>query len=52
MDVTHIVPDVVRAAGRFPPAFHVQHLNLLLKHPDATIVTYKKKTDETLETSI
>jgi hypothetical protein len=31
---------------------HVQHTDLLLKHPDATLATYKKKTDETLETCI
>jgi hypothetical protein len=34
------------------PLQHVQHTDLLLKHLDATLATYKKKTDETLETCV
>jgi hypothetical protein len=30
----------------------VQHHDLFLKHLDATLATYKKKTDETLETCV
>jgi hypothetical protein len=34
------------------PLQYMQHLDLLLKYPDETLATYKKKTDETLETCI
>ena len=27
-------------------------LDILLKHPDTTLATYKRKTDETLETCV
>jgi hypothetical protein len=34
------------------PLQQVQHPDLLLKHPEATLATYKKKADETHETCI
>jgi hypothetical protein len=34
------------------PLQHVQHPDLLLKHLDATLAPYKKKTDEILETCV
>ena len=30
------------SAGRFPRIFHVQHPDLLVKHLDATVATYKE----------
>ena len=34
------------------PLQYVRYLDLLLKHPDATLATYKKKKEETLETCV
>jgi hypothetical protein len=49
-----VIPDVacVRAVGCFSTRIPCATSDLLLNHLDATVATYKKKTDETLETNV
>jgi hypothetical protein len=43
-DVAHAAPNIVHTAGRFPRTFHyIATPDLLLKYPDATVATYKKR---------
>jgi len=42
-DLAHATPNIAHVASRFPRASHVHALDLILKHPDATVATYKRR---------
>jgi hypothetical protein len=42
-NIAHTTLDIVRAIDRFPHASPCATLDLLLKHLDATVATYKRK---------